>query len=140
MKGKSNPGEILLIIYLKTISWEGKGESSLFPIHRSVLQLELKKLPSLALCGLDAGRAERRAGLHNKQGGRRTAQPRSQELSVSSADFTGSNLKGIRKHRVRGVGTTIKSIRRRGGCWETDTWPPSQKYRIKKGKKPGGKM
>lgn len=67
-------------------------------------------------------------------------QPRSQELSVSSADFTGSNLKGIRKHRVRGVGTTIKSTRRRGGCWETDTWPPSQKYRIKKGKKPGGKM
>lgn len=74
MRGKSNPGEILLIIYLKTISWEGKGESSLFLIHRSVLQLELKKLPSLALCSLDAGRAERRAGLHNKQGGKRTAE------------------------------------------------------------------
>lgn len=116
----------------------------MFPIHRSVLQHE--KLPSLALRYLDVGRAERRAGLHNKQQGRRTAE---EPGTVSSTNFTGSNLKGIRKHRVSGVGTTLKSTRKGreedAGVSHLATQPHSQppskketkKYRIKKGKKAG---
>lgn len=95
-------------------------ESSLFPIHLSVLQLKLKKLPSLAPCHLDVGRAERRAGLHNKQGARRTAE---EPGTLCSTNFTGSNLKGISKHRVSGVGTTVKSTRK-GGEEDAGGQPP----------------
>lgn len=123
--GKTKPGEILLIIYLKTTSWEEKWKS-LFPIHCYVLQPKVTKWSFPALWHLDICKNEMGTGLHTahtKARGTRTAE---ESGTVSSCQtLTHSNLSRSNKHRAHGVGTTLKRPRRErepGDWWKDRSW------------------
>lgn len=111
MRGKSNPDAILLIIYLETISWEEKNENPLCFQHSAfVLQLELKRLPFLAPCNLDASRNERRVGLHpaHTRSKRTSGRLRNQELSAAGRPLQVQTRKELKSTEQVGLGQPMK--------------------------------